>query len=300
MEKRLRFEEKEAMVGLAGACFWFWKAFYGFLGSCGVPQSLVDRYPRETYNKYDLMRNVIGDLERSSNEKVLQELVSGFFRLRGPVDRDHVNVEYANRRLNEFRELVGDDPIEAEVKRREVLVARKCHQDKIGACQVKADRLKELETTFLKLVALDKMTPQQRGFRLETLFFDLLRHSEVECASPYKAKGEQIDGHFRYEKFDYLVESKWTVKPSEQKDLSIFDGKIRGKAQSTRGCFVSASGISAPAVEKFSGDAPRIVLLTGEDLALILSGRFTFHDALKVKIDAIVRHGKILYELRNC
>jgi len=124
----------------------------------------------------------------------------------------------------------------------------------------------------LRLSSLEDVTPQARGYKLETLFFDLLRLCEFECTPPYRHPGEQIDGHFRYEKFDYLVEAKWTEGPSKQESLSIFDGKIRGKAQSTRGFFISASGFDENAVGKFSGDAPRIVLMTGEDLALVLSG----------------------------
>lgn len=51
----------------------------------------------------------------------------------------------------------------------------------------------------------------------------------------------------------------------KQKDLAIFDGKIRGKAQSTRELFLDANGFDENAVVKFSGDSPRIILMTGED-----------------------------------
>jgi restriction endonuclease Mrr len=126
-----------------------------------------------------------------------------------------------------------------------------------------------------------------------------LHLSEFEHTKPYRTPGnEQIDGHFRYEKFDYLVEAKWTKEPTKQPDLSIFDGKIRGKAQSTRGFFLSANGFDDTTVQKYSGDSPRIILMTGEDLALILSGRVLFIDAMKAKVDAIVRLGKILYPVR--
>lgn len=150
------------------------------------------------------------------------------------------------------------------------------------------------------LATTNEITPQQRGFHLESLFFDLLQFGEFDYSPPYRTPGqEQIDGHFRYEKFDYLVESKWEQETTKQPDLSVFDGKIRGKAQSTRGLFLSASGFDENAIRKFSGDAPRIVLMTGEDLALVLSGRMTLFDAMKVKVDAIVRHGVIFYPLRN-
>src|SRR5579872_4547789 len=300
MAKRLSYEVKEKMVALSGACFWFWSGFNSFLDTCGVPQALRARYPRESFNKYDLMRNLLTDLENAAELDTVQALVSGFYRLRGAIDRDKLDADRAKKLLEEFRHLVGNDPIDAEVRRREQQAAREAHKANLGEHQLQKRQLEELNTAFLKLSALEEATPQSRGYKLETLFFDLLRLYEFECALPYRNSGEQIDGQFRYEKFDYLVEAKWTRGPSKQEALSVFDGKIRGKAQSTRGFFISASGFDANAIEKFSGDAPRIVLMTGEDLALVLSWLVTFADAMRAKVDAIVRHGKILLELRGC
>lgn len=297
--KRLNYQAKEAIVGLSGACFWFWNGFHGFLDSCGVSRSLRARYPRESFNKYDLMRNILNDLDEAGDVDTIQAIVSGFYRLRGPVDRDNLDVARATKMLQEFRQLVGDDPIDIEVKRRKQQAARKAHKESVGERRAQRHRFEELNASFLKLSELRDLTPQARGYKLETLFFDLLQFCEFEYSPPYRHPGEQIDGHFRYEKFDYLVEVKWTQGPSKQEDLSVFDGKIRGKAQSTRGFFVSASGFDENAVSKFSGDSPRIVLMTGEDLALVLSGMISFPDAMRAKIDAIVRHGNILLKLRS-
>ena len=46
MGKRIRFDIKEQMVGLSGACFWYWNSFYSFLDSSGVPRQVYQRYPR--------------------------------------------------------------------------------------------------------------------------------------------------------------------------------------------------------------------------------------------------------------
>ena len=299
MTKRFSYDVKEAMVALSGACFWYWNGFYSFLESCGVSAAVRARYPNGSFNKYDVMRNVLTDLEEADDLGTFRALVSGFYRLRGPVHRDNLDVAKAKKMLDEFHQLVGDDPIDAEVKRREQKAARDAHRTNVGERQAQQRRLEELNTSFSKLSSMENMTPQARGFKLETLFFDLLQLCEFEYSPPYRHPGEQIDGHFRYEKFDYLVETKWTTCPSNQEAMSIFDGKIRGKVQSTRGFFVSASGFDENAVCKFSGDAPRIVLMTGQDLALVLSGMITFADAMRTKIDAIVRHGNILLELRS-
>lgn len=300
MTKKLSFEAKEKLVELAGACFWYWSGFHSFLDSCGVPRSLQNKYPREAYNKYTMMRAVLADLDQAGNIELISSIASAFYRLKGPMDRDNLDEKKAKRLLAEFREAIGDDPIEAEIKKREKERAKASYEQSIADRRAQGKRLEDLNAEFLGLTATSDITPQQRGFKLEQLFFQLLHISEFEHTKPYRTPGqEQIDGHFRHEKFDYLVEAKWTQEPTKQPDLSIFDGKIRGKAQSTRGFFISANGFDATAVQKYSGDSPRIILMTGEDLALVLCGRVLFADAMRAKIDAIVRLGNILFPIRQ-
>ena len=301
MDKKLSYDVKELMVELAGACFWFWKGFDSFLDSCGVPKSIQGKYSREVYpSKYAVMRALLSDLEQVGRTDLIEAIASGFYKLKGPRDRDHLDVPKALRLLSEFRDALGDDPIDAEIRRREKEQAKAAHQDSQQQRQAQHRKLDELNSEFLALTMLSGVTEQERGFKLEKLLFNLLSLCEIEHSPPYRTPGkEQIDGHFRHEKFDYLVEVKWTSGPTKQPDLSIFDGKIRGKAQSTRGFFLSADGFDDVAVQKYSGDSPRIILMTGEDLALVLSGRVSLADALKAKVDAIVRHGVILFPVRS-
>ena len=299
MPKTINFELKEKMVSLSGTCFWYWNSFYSFLDSCGVPKALQQKYPREAYNKYQLMRNLLSDLEKAGRLEIINSIISNFFRLRKAVD-DNLDQAKAKQLLQEFRDLVGSDPIENEIKLREQEKARDVHEQSIAEYRSQTRRLEELNSAFVRLTSSNDLTPQERGYKLEDLFFSLLHFSEFEYRKPYRTiDGEQIDGHFKYEKFDYLVEAKWIRGQTKQKDLSVFDGKIRGKAQSTRGLFLSANGFDDNAVEKFSGDAPRIVLMTGEDMAMVLNGQVLFVDAMKAKIDAIVRYGNINFPIRS-
>src|SRR5258708_7483513 len=300
MAKKLNYEAKEKMVALSGACFWYWNSFYSFLDSCGVPKTVQKRYPRDAYNKYQMMRSILGDLEQADNLELINSIASAFERLKAAIDRDNLDQKKAKGLLEEFRDAIGDDPIEAEIQKRERERAKAAHEQTIANRHAQSRRLEDINAEFIRLLSANELTPQKRGYKLEDLFFDLLHFNEFEHTRPYRTPdGEQIDGHFRYEKFDYLVEAKWTKDPTQQGDLSIFDGKIRGKAQSTRGFFISANGFDENAITKFSGDAPRIVLMTGEDVALVLGGQVLFADAMKAKIDAIVRYGNILFPLRK-
>jgi len=300
LAKKINYELKEAIVTLSGACFWFWNSFYSFLDSCGVPKTLQQKYPKEAFNKYQVMRNILEHLEESNKIEVINNIISNFFKLKNAVDRDQLDEKKAKQLLSEFRDIVGNDPIEKEIERREREKSRGNYKVAIDQQKSQRKRLEDLNSFFTSLITSSEYTPQQRGYKLEEIFCDLLQLSELEYSRPYKTPdGEQIDGHFKYEKFDYLIESKWEDGQIKQKDLSIFDGKIKGKAQSTRGLFLAANGFDENAVNKFSGDSPRIILMTGEDLAMVLNGRVLFHDAMKAKIEAIVRYGNINFPIRN-
>jgi restriction endonuclease Mrr len=299
MTKQIPFEVKEKIIALTGACFWYWNGFYSFLDECGVSKTFIERYPKEVFNKRSLMRNILKDLEERGEVEVIQSIISNFYRLKGPIDKDKLDSKKAKDMLAEFRELVGNDPIEKALLEKERERLKKIREENILRSKSFEDQLNELLTIFQKLSAQEGVSVQKRGFELEKLFFRLLEVCEFEFNKPFRTDSEQIDGHFKFEKFDYLVEVKWEKEPTKQKDLSIFDGKIRGKAQSTRGFFLSAAGFDEKAVDKFSGDAPRIILMTGEDLVYILLGRISFFDVLKAKTDAIVRRGQINFSVKN-
>ena len=116
MGKRIRFEIKEQMVGLTGACFWYWNSFYSFLDSSGVPRPVYQRYPKEAFNKYQAMRNILADLETAGLTEVVDSLIASFYSLNSAVDRDNLDQRKAKGLLRKFRESVGDDPIEATIE----------------------------------------------------------------------------------------------------------------------------------------------------------------------------------------
>lgn len=296
MEKKLNYEVKEKIVQLSGTCFWFWDSFHSFLESCGVSKNIYKSFPRESFNKYQAMRNILNLLEEKGEMDIINSIVSNFFKLGSAVDKDNVDVEKAKTLLKEFKDIVGNDPIEREVEQRVIQQKRKEADNKSQKIKIQNIRLEKIKNSFNSLCSDKNISPQQRGFNAESLFYDLLELEEFEFKRPFRNNGEQIDGHFRYEKFDYLVEIKWLNGTSKQEDLSIFDGKIKGKAQSTRGLFLSFNGFDQNAINKFSGDSPRIILLDGQDFIQILNGYISFFDILKKKIDALVRFGNIFYK----
>jgi hypothetical protein len=296
---RISYDIKQRIIDLSGACFWYWRSYYTFLDSSGIPKRLQNKYPRDAFNKYDMMRNILNELEDADDTETISNITSNLYRMKRAADADVPDPNRAKELLEEFRTALGSDPIEVEIEKRKRDEARVNHTVKVEGNKSKRLKLEELNKLFLDLHTTTEFTPQQRGYKLEDIFCDLLALSEMDYKRPYKHKGEQIDGHFTYDKFDYLIESKWEKNLIRQEGLSVFDGKIRGKAQSTRGFFIATNGFDENAIRKYSGDSPRIILMTGEDLALTLGGQVDFKDGLKAKMEAIVRHGKIDFALRN-
>ncbi|MDO8468168.1 MAG: restriction endonuclease [Candidatus Peribacter sp.] len=297
--QQLNFNVKTQMVALSGSCFWFWDSFYSFLESCGVKRPHYLRYGKEG-KKYFVMRNILEDLEREQDAETIQKLISTFYRMKTVVDKDQLDEKKGKQLLEEFRQLVGDDPIEKEIEKRDQQRRREENRNAVAEKAKFESDLDKLWQRFCALTTDTLITPQNKGYALEKLVFDLLILNEFECSPSFRADtGEQIDGQFKHDGFPYLIECKWTSKPVEQNDISEFNDKITGKLQSTRGFYISAAGCDERAVKKFSGDNPRIILTNGEDLTHILQGRLLLLDAIRAKIDAAVKHGNIDLRLRS-
>jgi len=134
---------------------------------------------------------------------------------------------------------------------------------------------------------------QDRGYWLERIFFEILELENISYKKSYKTQNEQIDGHFKFNSFDYLVEIKWTEDPVKQKDISIFEGKLRTKGQSTRGFILSISGFDESATRAATKDNPMLIFMDAAEFIAILSGYISFGDQFISKEDALVRLGKV-------
>lgn len=286
--KKIDFNTKNMMVNMAGTCFWYWGTFYSFLESCGIPSSVYSQFGKES-GKYQTMRSILEFLERQQKYDLINNIAVEFYNL-APQEKE-INIEKANKLLEDFRKSMGSSLIKNEVEqnklKEQIEANKKILEEKKNAKQ----KLDNLKNEFIKLQSATNK--QQRGYDLEKLFFEILGLEEFEFKPPYKTSGEQIDGHFKYEKFDYLVELKWVDGQCKQEDLAIFEGKIKSKAQSTRGFFLSINGFDDNCVLKNSGDAPRVIFADGKDIFYILDDRTSFFDLMKFKVDQLVRTGQI-------
>lgn len=155
--------------------------------------------------------------------------------------------------------------------------------------------------TELKELADYHDNPQARGYQFERYLNRLFKDCALEPRESFRIKGEQIDGSFVLRNDVYLLEAKWTNKPTEKSDLVVCNEKVSSKSGFTRGLFISFAGYSSDAVETFcNGREVKIVLMTVQELAVALTREMDISTVIWNKVRALAEEGnynKLVFEM---
>jgi hypothetical protein len=85
-----------------------------------------------------------------------------------------------------------------------------------------------------------------------------------------------------------------------QAELLIFNGKVEGKAQWSRGLFVSYSGFSDEGLQAFAqGRRTSILCMDGLDLSHVLSGRIDFVEVVERKTPPAAETNRAFVPVRD-
>jgi hypothetical protein len=299
LSAQLPFEVREAVVATCGKAFHYRDPLKSFLAGAGVQRDLIARYGSEA--KFVMVRHILAELEAMGEDGLLVErrIVTELCRLRGIPDSGVDDKDGALQALRHLKELVRASDLEVEEER--TVADDRANRQRLqqAAIAARAEKMQELREEFHDM-ARGNETSQRRGYSLEELLAQLFEAHELVYRRPYRTETEQIDGHFQFEGFDYLVEARWRVGPPGEADLAAFKHKVDKKLISTRGLFVSIPGYRQEVVFDFTrGTRSNIVLMNGEDLALILEGHVSLTDALKYKIEKAAQEGLIYMPLRE-
>lgn len=162
-----------------------------------------------------------------------------------------------------------------------IFVSLKESKPSVSYPLVNATALAELKE---KLLTLQSLQAQPRGFELERFLKQLFDVHGLKPRSSFRLIGEQIDGSFELDSHTYLLEAKWKQEPSGQSDLLIFREKVENKSTWTRGLFLSISGFTKEGIIAYSrGRATNIIGMDGQDLFFIVSGEISLIDAISRK-----------------
>lgn len=298
MTATLPYEIKAALVQACGRLFWYRDSYRSFLLSAGVPSETYDRYRDQS--KYSIARHVIADLERDGDTGflVLQKLVTEFCKLRD-VPTEASDRDAAIKALRDLKSLALEQKLYQEDRGDELRARR---QDAAIAAQHVAERAARLEQLCnrYKALLISTESVQERGYALEATLSELFALAEIPYRKSYRTATEQIDGHFSFMSFDYLVESRWRKAPPTEADLGALKLKADKKITSTRAMFVSIVGFRSEVIDEFTrGVTSNMILMDGADLMLILEGRVSLVQALEYKIQKAAQEGVIFAPVRD-
>lgn len=297
MATRVSYALQEAIVQACGTVFWYKRPLKALLVRAGVPSPLVEQYEGES--KFIMTREILAQLDQRGEPgaAVQIQLARELAAMRTVSDPD--NREAGLRALAELRAAAKQEGIVEDV---DAVSKEKAKQHRVAVeeqhrvAEARVRGLGELHGIYMTM-ATKEDEAQQRGYDLEELLARLFKLHDIPYQPPFrKGTVEQTDGFFTFNSFQYLIEARWRKSPPDLGSLTAFSGKVRRKIDSTRGLFVSVAGYR-PEVLGEASDLLNLILMDGQDLALILEGRISLIEALQIKLDKAAQQGAIFYPL---
>lgn len=235
----------------------------------------IDVYQKYDYaSKANLLRRVILDYDNVAVGKLLMELLSYM--------KDNISISDNEKEL-----FISCADIANRLMGKQSTVKSPARKDNITKIAF------NYEENLKKLVELTSIeNNQKRGFAFEKYLFEVFKENELEPRSSFKITGEQIDGSFILNKEVYLLEAKWTKSPIDKGELVTFNEKVSSKSGFTRGLFISSSGYTSEAIQTFTnGRTVNIILMTVQELAILLQRNLDFKDILWRKVRFLAEEG---------
>jgi hypothetical protein len=268
--------------------YWYKDDLRLFLSAVELPTGLVARQGWHDPQEYKvrIVGKVLDELVASGEEGLgpMRRLIKAvleipnFNHLRD-LDDGAAKVQGARRNVETLRELVSrhDESFSKSVTERGN-VGNKIME----AVKRRNDDLERLTRRFNELVGTTD--PQARGFLFESFLHDMFAAYDLNPRGSFKITGEQIDGAFEFEGTQFLVEARWEKKRQSAPSLDSFSKKVERKLENTLGLFIALEGYTEEDLAAFRGGRPAVILMDGEDLALVLQGLIDFRELLKQKI----------------
>jgi len=260
-------------------------------------RSFLDNYKRQIVSDiidmlYDNQEKYLGDLRRLLNE-VCQ--MDNFYHLE-ELEDGNKKVEKAKNAVKALKSLV--DTHDQKVKDEDdIIKKRRVAAEKLKSNQAVIKKLEEINERYSKLILSGK--PQQRGYELEQMMYDMFSLFDLDPKASFKNIGEQIDGAFSLDGTDYLFEAKWQNHVSDAADFDSFSGKIGRKLENTLGLFLSINGFSEDAIKIYSMGKSTIILMDGADLMAVFEGRIDFISLLLRKKRHAAHTGNIFLKIND-
>ena len=302
MPKRLSPAAIQALKDALSSIYWYKPDLRSFLQN-----SLGDRRLVSSLDWDNVKRQIVADLiddlcaNQDGNLAGLTRLCQHVTEMRSfrhleRLDGGKEKAAKARQAVEQLRQLV-ETHTESEREEEAIRKRQEGYQEQILQSAAVREKLEELNRQFQGIAT--GTNPQQRGFDLERLMFDLFELFDLDPKASFRNIGEQIDGAFTLEGTDYLFEAKWQRDQVAVQELDAFSAKVVRKLENTLGLFLAMNGFSIDAIETHSRGTPNTVLMDGADLHAVLEQRIDFVSLLMRKKRHAAQTGCIFLPIRK-
>ena len=291
----LPYEIRNQIIQCIGTCFHYKDNVESFFVSCGVSRNLVSK--DKGLAKYVWARSLLADLDNiEGGVDIQRRILTELCKLKNLPDKDVPNPDAGLSALRLLKELAHANSLIAKNEMANSDQRKQIQEEKARIVQDRAKVLEELRDEFNSSVTVANR--QKAGYSLEDILEKLFSIFELDYRKSYKTETQQIDGSFKFEGFNYLVEAKWRSGQPSEGEIGEFKRKVDTKLDSTRGIFVSVNDFRAEVIKSFEGQGSNILFFTGEDIVHILEGRVALDEVIRIKVDRASQEGKVYFPVK--
>lgn len=299
MQKVISATAVQSLKEALSSVYWYKSDLRSFLQNCISDTTIISYANWENY-KRQIVSDII-DYLCSDQIKFLGDIRRLFHEVSKMDSFPHLeHVEDSKRKIDKAKKAVAElkriieihDQVNKEGN--DIEKRRQAEAEKLQRNMAVRQKLAEIKNNYISLFSSCK--PQERGFKLETILYDMFELFDLDPKASFRNTGEQVDGAFSLEGTDYLFEGKWQQGPTAIQDLDAFGGKISRKLDNTLGLFLSINGFSPDGVKAHSTGRPVVILMTGADLMAVLEERIDFVSLILRKKRHAAQTGDILFE----
>jgi len=289
---QLPFEIRQQIIQCIGLCFHYKDNVEAFFISCGVNKNLASKHKHLA--KFTWARTLLAELDDMDDGFHIQRrILTELCKLRNLPDKDAPNPNAGISALRKLKELAVENKLEVEDEKKNVNQRKLMEKEKMRIIQDRVKILEDLKNIFYSEFSSDDR--QKAGYSLEDILEKLFPIFDLDYRKSYKIDTQQIDGSFKLDGFNYLVEAKWRSDLPSESEIGAFKRKVDTKFDSTRGVFISISGFRDEVIKSFEGQGSNILFVSGEDIIHILEGRISLDEILRTKIDKASEEGKVYF-----
>lgn len=152
----------------------------------------------------------------------------------------------------------------------------------------------DFESLKMSLLAIENIpSPQAKGYAFEKYLNSLFKSFNLDPHASYRTEYDQIDGSFILDGNTILIEAKYRTNAIPKDDLILFSNKIESKSHFPKGLFVTYSPVDTKAIEYFTDNSARIVILTVEELFILCQNQYSLPKVLQAKFRTLDEQGII-------